>query len=794
MVNARCRCALLALLSIATVGDANESDRTRGKLLYEAHCASCHGLAGEGVPDAYADPLAGPHSVTVLARLIERTMPEGEPELCEADDAQAVAEYIHQSFYSVAARRRNGLLHAPRIELVRLTVPQFRNAVADLIDHFSPFNSGEKGADGATSEAKPGLRAEYYQSKGMSKADQLRRSKVDTHFSFDFGEASPDEEIEPDQFAIIWEGSFLAEHTGRYELRVRTPNGARLYLNNDSPEQRRKLRDDSSVAGQAALIDAWVSSGKLREREASLFLLGGRRYPIRIEFFKYKEAMASLQVEYKPPHGVWSTLDAQSLTTARSGRLFVLDTPFPADDRSAGYERGSSVSKQWHEATTMAALTAADEVINRLPLLMAGADPDDLTSAQEFVLRFARAAYGRPLTADEDHLYRHVLFHGVTDNRDAVRKAVLVTLKSPRFLYDNLPAAHADSFRLARQLALTLWDSIPNPNLLELAAQPGAFATQEQVAAVAQQMIDDPRCRAKLGGFFERWLELDERDHAKDRELFPEFDASVVADLRRSLTLFIDHVVWSEASDYRELLLADYLMLNRPLRELYAHPHGTAASDGAEPVERTVPHADLAFSPQTFAPQHRAGVLTHPYLLSAFAYHNATSPIHRGVFLTRNIVGRHLKPPPVAVAFKDDEFPAELTMREKITMLTRDSACQSCHSVINPLGFALENFDALGRWRDEDNDRPVDSTSEYVTVTGDRLRLGSARDIAEYAACNESAHRAFVTQLFEHLVKQNPTAFGDDGIERLRIQFQQDNFHIRNLVAQIALRAIGCDE
>jgi hypothetical protein len=182
-------------------------------------------------------------------------------------------------------------------------------------------------------------------------------------------------------------------------------------------------------------------------------------------------------------------------------------------------------------------------------------------------------------------------------------------------------------------------------------------------------------------------------------------------------------------------------------------------------------------------------VLTHPYLLSAFAYHNNTSPIHRGVFLTRNIVGRQLNPPPMAIAFKDNEFPSDLTMREKITHLTRDAACMSCHSVINPLGFALESFDAVGRWRTRENDKPIDTKSAYTTAAGEQLDIASARDVALYAVSSEMAHQAFVTQVFEHMVKESPTRFGDEVIEDLTAQFVDNEFNIRSLWARVAATA-----
>ena len=165
-----------------------------------------------------------------------------------------MAEFIYDDFYSLAARRRKGLVETPRIELTRLTVDQHRHSVADLVGHFTPSVSDKTRGD-------VGLRGEYFQSRGMSKANRLSFTRNDPRIDFDFGSGSPHAAITPDQFTIIWEGSVRPETTGYHDFRVTTENGARLYVNTDSPEVRERLRDDSSVAGEQALIDAWVSSG-----------------------------------------------------------------------------------------------------------------------------------------------------------------------------------------------------------------------------------------------------------------------------------------------------------------------------------------------------------------------------------------------------------------------------------------------------------------------------------------------------------------------------------------------------
>ncbi|MCS1407609.1 MAG: Anti-sigma-I factor RsgI3 [Verrucomicrobia subdivision 3 bacterium] len=761
----------------------------QGARIYQKNCAKCHGAGGQGTKEEYDEPLYGDRSIKSLARLIERTMPENDPESIVGNEARQVAEFIYHEFYSLKARENK--LPPPRIGLTRLTVAQYQNAIADLIGCFSipqtDTASEQKTSEGEP-EAVPGLRAEYFQSKGMNKADKLQIRRIDHVIDFNFGEGSPAEEITPDQFAAIWEGALIANDTGHYEFRIWTQNGARLYLNTENTGKRRKMRDDSSLAGQAALIDGWVSSGKMRELTGRMFLIGGRQYPIRLEFFKYKEKDASIRFEWKTPHNPWALLDKRHLTTAQSPRTFVVKAAFPADDHSLGYERGSSVSPGWHAATTQGALATTAEVIARLPILARfNSDVSDhKVLLQDFVARFASIAFRRPLTDEERHLYREILFQGVDSPEVAVRRAVLLTLKSPHFLYPNQPAPNQNlsQHTVAARLALALWDSIPD-RALRTAANQGQLETPEQIEAHVRIMLRDPRARAKVRRFFHHWLEIEERDLTKDETLFPQFDAGIAADLRYSLELFVDQVVWSETSDYRQLLLSNSLLLNNRLASLYVTSEADHKSDDTPTSQRSVSD----FQPVSFPPQERAGILTHPFLLSAFAYHNTTSPIHRGVFLTRNIMGRHLKPPPEAVAFKNEAFPQDLTMREKITELTRDTACMTCHSIINPLGFALENFDAVGRWRITDNNHPVDSKSKYVTLDGDTLEVENARDLALVAAASPSAHQAFVVKLFQHLINQAPAAYGRNTTEHLRLHFEREDYNIQKLIARIAVVA-----
>lgn len=793
-----CHLALLLVLpsSLPAHSWASEVD---GATIYAHKCAQCHGAQGQGTEAGYSMPLvANKATIAELTKLVEETMPEEAPEECVGEEAAAVARFIADELYSLND-------HEPP-QVARLTVAQYRNALADCISRFSPSKSEE------SEPVVPGLKGEYFQSRGMNKADKLGHYRSDTSIKFDFGTGSPVPSISPDQFAIIWKGGLIAKDTGYYEFRISTQNGARLYLNIDPDDSLRRLRDDSSSQGQQALIDAWVSSGEMRVTSARIFLLGGRKYPLRIEFFKYLEETSSVHVEWKPPHAAWRTLDYNDVETSRPVRTFVCDVPFPADDRSLGFERGNSASPEWQSAVTDGAIAAANEIIDRLPTLAkieVGDEPESWLPEEHknkidpFVLSFAEAAFRRPLATVETELIQQLLDEEPTPYEARVRKSLVFTLLSPHFLYVDLEAhasPHAEQgpnaqFASASKLAFALWDSIPDQELLN-AAKAGRLDSAKALEQHARRMIRDDRTQAKVRSFFHHWLELDERDLAKDKQLFPNFDDAVVADLRRSLQEFVDQVIWSRDSDYRELLTANYLLLNDRLTKLYSsEPPDEKDSDG-QAIKRKARSIRFgsSFQPVDFPKHQRAGVLTHPYLLSAQAYHNNTSPIHRGVFLTRNIVGRSLSPPPVAVAFKDEEFDANLTMREKITELTRDEACRACHSVINPLGFALENFDAVGRWRTLDNEKPVNSQSEYTTASGENLKVSNARDIAEFAVKSPLAHHAFVAQVFQHVAKRSPLDFPEELLTELTQEFEKENFNVQKLWANVATTVAKRDD
>ena len=727
-----------------------------GEAVYRQDCMSCHGPVGEGVAGKSDEPLVGEKSVAALAKYVAREMPEDDPGTLSMADATAAAEYVHRAFYSAEARARN---HPPRIELAHLTVRQYRESIADLLGSL-------RGAAGTTESG--GLAAVYRErpERDPKKPDRNRpevtfKKQVDPVIDFDFGANAPEKGTYAAQFSINWTGSVLAPDTGEYEFRVTSPNGVRFYVN--PPEGGNEKN---------ALIDLWVSSGMSRSAHASVFLLGGRSYPIKVEFFKFKDKTAGLKLEWRPPGGDWTVVPRSQLSPTWSSHVNVVSVPLPPDDGSIGYERGSSVSREWTEAVAKGALQVS-AMIGPGVFGLAGtkADaPDRAEKLKAFSLRFAQLAYRRPLT-DEQKADLVAIYAGAVAPEVAAKRAFIFTLSNPAFLYPGI--GPQDDYAVASRLALALWDSVPDAPLLKSAAA-GQLKTEAQVRQHAQRMMKDPRAKAKLRDFLHDWLHVEEgAEIAKDQKEYPGFDQGLVMDLRTSLDLFTENIVWSEQSDYRQLLLGDTILMNQRLAKFYGQQ--VAPGDGFQPVKMDA--------------DQRAGVLTHPYLLATFSYTKSTSPIHRGVFVTRNILGRMLKPPPMAIAFMDDKFDPSFTMREKVTELTSKPACMSCHVTINPLGFSFERFDAVGRVRATDNRKPVDPVSEYVAADGSVLKLTGARDVGVHAAESQAGQAGFVRNLFHSLVKQPPAAYSPELVGLLTDKFRADGFHVRNLAVEVAVVA-----
>ncbi|MEX2671590.1 MAG: DUF1592 domain-containing protein [Phycisphaeraceae bacterium] len=728
-----------------------------GEQIYAEKCASCHGVSGEGVRGEFSSHLSGDMSLAKLGSYIERWMPEEDPDEVVGEEAEQVARYVYDAFYSPIAQARN---RPARVELSRLTAEQYRHAVADVVASFrSPSASGDD----------RGLQAQYFNARRPGGDRVAERTDEQVQFEF-VGGGEVAEGLDSVGFSARWRGSLIAPETGTYEMIVRTNHGFRLWVNGT----------------ETPLIDGWVVSRNETEHRASIFLIGGRRYPLRLDFTSRDQGVNKddpdakpvegfLDLKWKKPKHVAEVIPSRYLSPKGSQEVLVVATPFPPEDRSVGYERGTSISKAWHRATTDAAIEVANYVSDNLTDLAGGSDDAEerQAKARAFAVQFVERAFRRPLNEAQQQLFVDQQFSTAPDLETAVKRVVLLALSSPRFLYLDFGSENPDSHEVATRLSFSLWDSVPDKQLRE-AADAGELASAEAVRRQADRMVDDPRTRHKMRQFFHHWLHLEHNaDASKSDEVFPEFDEALVSDLRRSLDLFLEDVVWGDNPDFRELMRSNELYINGRLAAYYGFD---------------LP-ADAPFQKVKADHPQRRGVVSHPYVMAVFAYHDTTSPIHRGVNLARGMLGRTLRPPPEAFTPDPADLHPEMTTRERVAEQTAPAACVSCHSLINPLGFTLENFDAVGRFREEEEGKPIDSSGGYELGSGELESFEDASDLAAYLAMSAEAREAFVLQLFHHLVKQPIRGYGQDKPAEMGDVFAEHDYHIRRIMAEIAATA-----
>lgn len=748
---------LVIVIATALVPSVLLAQETSPEKTYAIHCASCHGDQGRGQTKQFAEPLTGDLDVAELARYIDETMPAESPDQVTGEAALQVAEYIHQKFYSAAARVRN---NQPRIPLARLTVEQYRNKVADLIGSFdAPTWLPEK----------RGIKASYYAARRQTKTRRLAQ-QVDDRIDFAAGvphfdptskyESIPKPKKKPENqmnegFSAYWKGGLIAPVTGEYSIKVKSKNGFKLFVNDPA----------------TPLIDRAVRSDEVVDHSGKIYLLAGRMYHLRLDFFSYPDPPPAIQLLWQPPNQVESVVPNSALTQSSTNEVLAIATEFPADDASAGFERGVDVSEQWDRATTRAAIEAAEWISMRIERLAKFKIRDDNASAkaQEFCEQFVARGFCTPLSDADKQLYVGQQFDQLLSISDQVKRVVLVTLKSPRFLYPNIEPRPLE-YQYAADMAMILWDSNPDQTITTK-LRDGEFESKEKRTSALYAMTKSPKSRQKLSSFFSAWLSAHTEDAVKDKELFPEFDATVIADLKTSLSLHLNDAAWSDQSDFREMLTADYLYVNQRLANFY-----DLKLDQPNGFHKVKVDAKI-----------RAGILTHPYLMTGLAYHKNSSPIHRGVFVAKRLLGRQLRQPPDDVKPLTEEFAPEMTTRERVEHQTKAPSCMNCHSVINPLGFSLENFDAVGRYRETDDDKPVNAQTVYRTRGGEDRVLNGARDLANFLANDHAAQKNFIRQLFRFYTKNEIDAFGAEQLDRLHRRFIEHEFRIRDLLVDIAM-------
>jgi hypothetical protein len=394
-----------------------------------------------------------------------------------------------------------------------------------------------------------------------------------------------------------------------------------------------------------------------------------------------------------------------------------------------------------------------------------------------FIDAFGVRAYRRPLTDGERTRLAALFDLGPTHFATldpftaGVRLVLEGMLQAPQFVYRvELSATPSeglyalDQYELASKLSYFMWDTMPDDDLFAAAAA-GSLSDPATIRMHAERMFDDERTRAKLAHFHDQFLEMEnwtDTDHTLP-EWRPELAPMMVEETR----LFLDDVVFNGGT-ISDLLLSNVAFVNEDLANIY----GVSGVSGSE-----YRRVELDAS-------ERAGLLTRVGFLTKYATLTEPDPIHRGVFINNRILCRKVQAPP---AIPDDLMPMGTTNRERIDSITGEGTCgASCHgTLINPIGFAFEGYDAIGRLRTEDNGQPIDAASRYVTETGITLEYDGAIELSQDIAAIDAPHRCYATRLLEFEYGRPYTDNDSPLVFRAADGSQNEGLTVRDIVMEL---------
>jgi len=396
--------------------------------------------------------------------------------------------------------------------------------------------------------------------------------------------------------------------------------------------------------------------------------------------------------------------------------------------------------------------SAAEKVATMVmddPAIFASIMPPDLPTdaaakKKAFIEGFGLRAYRRPLLADEITTLSLKFDEGATldSAHDAftagVGLVIETMLQSPFFVYraelSQTPSpidglVHLNGYELATKLSYTLWNTMPDEDLFA-AAGSGELETADGLDAEITQMLDDPRTQSSLVAFHHQLYQADQYSQigSKDAATFPDFDPAVAADMQTELDMFVKYVVLEEHGGLKELLTSTTTFVNLRLAKIYGLDTTGLTNDQFVKVD--------------LDPAQRSGLLTRAGFLAWKGRTTQPDTILRGVFINRRILCQSLGDPPPAAA--GAMLGDEATDRERVTALTGKGTCgATCHgNFINPAGFSLENYDAIGGYRTEDNGTTIDASASFP-FDGKATSYKNAAEFANLAAESMQANECY---------------------------------------------------
>ena len=396
-------------------------------------------------------------------------------------------------------------------------------------------------------------------------------------------------------------------------------------------------------------------------------------------------------------------------------------------------------------------------------------------AAANILRRFVQRAYRRRVTDDEvrplTKIVGQVLEDGESFER-GVQLAVQATLLSPSFLFrfegeenNSTEPQPINEFALASRLSYFLWSSMPDDELFRLAAQ---GKLRQELPAQVKRMLADKKSRALVENFGGQWLETRLLETVEpDPEQFPEFDYELRAAMREEATLFLASIMRDNRS-VTDLLDARYTFLNERLAQHYGIK-GVTGNDFRQ-IELT--------------DARRGGILTMASMLTITSHSTRTSPVKRGKWILDQVLGEPPPPPAPDVPELDESAEAKLTgsLRERFEQHRADASCATCHQKIDPLGFALENYDALGRWREKDGKFAIDPSGELP----DGSKLNGPADLKRILTGRvDSFRRTLVEKMLTYALGRGLEYYDRCAVEAICRQMAEDENRFGTMILSI---------
>jgi mono/diheme cytochrome c family protein len=399
-------------------------------------------------------------------------------------------------------------------------------------------------------------------------------------------------------------------------------------------------------------------------------------------------------------------------------------------------------------------------------------------AARKIMTPFARRAFRRPVAADEVDRMLSMFDRGFQRGDGFVpslRMALKAVLISPNFLFLAEPEPseggvhRLSALPLASKMSYYLWSSMPDEELFTLAER-GQLLETNVFRQQLQRMLADPKAAALGERFAAQWLDLDRlgTEVHPDPKRYPEFDAELNTSMRQEVTAFFNHV-FREDRSLLDLIDSDYTFVNQRLAQIY----GINGVVGSE------------WTRVKLADRNRGGVVGMAAVHASTSYPLRTSPVLRGKWILESLLGEKVKPPPEDVPPLEEspEKVAHQSLRAQLETHRLKAECAACHDKMDPLGFALENFDVLGRWRDQDRDQPIDAKG---TLSSGETFSGPAGLKSVLMARKDEVIRHLVKKMVGFAYGRELNRFDDCVVDKTLKALQENNYRASVLVEQIA--------